>query len=376
MTNVYYIVPSLINSGPIRVVFDIVKNLNREEFTPIVIALSKHKLKNRYCKQWFDDLGITVIEYSYSKWNLQFNTKFIARSIESVFPQNSIFHAHGYYPAIILAHMTVAKSIVTLHNICKEDFLMSKGNILGSYMSYTYLRALKKIDISVAISYTVENWYKNIDKNLNLLTIYNGVNIDSRYLNSDINDIRVQVRKELDIDSEKKVLIYPAGFNIRKNHIQIIKELYTSKRDDFVVLFIGHGPTENMCQNEAANDKRFMFIGYKMDVFKYYVASDYLITSSKSEGFGLVLAEAMSYGLPCIVSDIPVHKELIQSVFDNVDDLVFSLLKPGDLRNKVEANLDLKYDNDTIQYKSQSLFSSLIMAKQYEDIYRLDDVNR
>ena len=37
---------------------------------------------------------------------------------------------------------------------------------------------------------------------------------------------------------------------------------------------------------------------------------DVLLSASRSETFGLVVAEALSAGVPCVLSDIPVYREL------------------------------------------------------------------
>lgn len=57
---------------------------------------------------------------------------------------------------------------------------------------------------------------------------------------------------------------------------------------------------------------RVEFKGFERDLEKIYLGSDLLLMTSDTEGFGMVLIEAMYYGVPCISFDCPVSpKEII-----------------------------------------------------------------
>jgi len=61
--------------------------------------------------------------------------------------------------------------------------------------------------------------------------------------------------------------------------------------------------------------KRIRFLGhvdYQDEVPDLYVCCDYYIMTSKYEGLPLTLLEAMSSGLPCIVSDIPPLRSMVE----------------------------------------------------------------
>lgn len=54
------------------------------------------------------------------------------------------------------------------------------------------------------------------------------------------------------------------------------------------------------------------FMGFCNDLAEIYTHADLLLMTSDSEGFGMVLIEAMFYGVPCITFDCPVSpKEII-----------------------------------------------------------------
>lgn len=80
--------------------------------------------------------------------------------------------------------------------------------------------------------------------------------------------------------------------------IEAIKSLCNVHLD-----IVGEGPGLTRAIDTSAGLPVY-FHGFKRDVATFYKDADLLIFPSHSEGQGLVLIEAMSYGLPCVASDI------------------------------------------------------------------------
>ncbi len=235
--NIIYIVPYLINSGPINVLYNIIRHLDFNKFNPIIISLIQNKFPQKSNKKLFENLNVELIEYPYTNLYLQFHTKAVAIDIEKRFNHpNTIFHAHGYYPTLILSHIKYSHSINTIHNICEQDFKMSKGFIMGTYMTYMFKKALKHIELSIPISDYMKSYYAK-DTALHLHTIYNGVDQCKQFSEYEIQNIK----QELNIKSSVKVLLYPANITFGKNQISIIEAIKKSNLKDILILFAGQG---------------------------------------------------------------------------------------------------------------------------------------
>jgi glycosyltransferase involved in cell wall biosynthesis len=78
------------------------------------------------------------------------------------------------------------------------------------------------------------------------------------------------------------------------------------KRPDMELCMIGVGELLPRCQSLAAGEPRITFTGFKnqAELRDVYTSGDCLLLTSASETWGLVVNEAMSMGLPAIVSDV------------------------------------------------------------------------
>ena len=82
----------------------------------------------------------------------------------------------------------------------------------------------------------------------------------------------------------------------------------------------------------------------------------------------MAVLEALIKGIPCILSNIAPHKELINKVFDNVE-LCFDPNTAGNLKEIFEQTLLLEFDNQQIKEKAINLYSSKVMSENYDRLY-------
>jgi glycosyltransferase involved in cell wall biosynthesis len=79
---------------------------------------------------------------------------------------------------------------------------------------------------------------------------------------------------------------------------------------DVSLTIVGEGPYRAQLEREAGQ-MDVHFVGFQPDPSRYYQDSTVFINPSLGpEGLPLVSLEAMAYGLPCIFSDLPVHREI------------------------------------------------------------------
>jgi glycosyltransferase involved in cell wall biosynthesis len=79
------------------------------------------------------------------------------------------------------------------------------------------------------------------------------------------------------------------------------------------------------------------FAGFQVNTERWYQDADiFVLPSFGPEGLPLVCLEAMSHGLPCILSRLPVHKEITD---DGATALLFDAGNSGDLREKIRILL-------------------------------------
>jgi glycosyltransferase involved in cell wall biosynthesis len=79
------------------------------------------------------------------------------------------------------------------------------------------------------------------------------------------------------------------------------------------LLVLGTGPEAVNLRNYAqclGISNAVRFLGQQSDVRRYLGAADFFVFASHYEGLPLAVLEAMACGLPCLLSDIPPHREI------------------------------------------------------------------
>lgn len=119
---------------------------------------------------------------------------------------------------------------------------------------------------------------------------------------------RSEVRSQLGISTDRKALLYAGRVAREKNLGVLLDGVATAMRQDssLELIVLGDGPARaelTARARELGVGDHVRFVGFvpRPDVERYYAASDLFVFASMTETQGLVVVEAMSYGLPAIV---------------------------------------------------------------------------
>lgn len=145
----------------------------------------------------------------------------------------------------------------------------------------------------------------------NYSVINNAIDIADFKFNATVRQVK---RKELQID-DKFVVGHIGRFADQKNHtflIDIFKAVH-DKNGNARLLLIGDGPLRGQIEAKVERlglTNSVIFAGVRSDVNELLNAMDVFLFPSRYEGLGIVLVEAQTNGMPCIISDV-IPKDVI-----------------------------------------------------------------
>ncbi|OIN89586.1 hypothetical protein COW80_03525 [Candidatus Beckwithbacteria bacterium CG22_combo_CG10-13_8_21_14_all_01_47_9] len=98
------------------------------------------------------------------------------------------------------------------------------------------------------------------------------------------------------------------------------------------LMVVGNGPQEKCLKQLAGNRVKFFKNLPRKELIRRLKQADIFCLPSVVEGFGIATIEAMACGLPCVLADIPVNREVTHNgqgaVFfepENINDLAEKL---------------------------------------------------
>jgi len=154
--------------------------------------------------------------------------------------------------------------------------------------------ALQKIERKSNVIVTLTEEDAKHWKTSNVVVIPNIVDIHSTCHNKNTNRMALFVGR----------FVYQKGLDRLLNAWKIV----VSNRKDWTLKLVGEGELKeqliNQCK-ELGIDNNVIFAPATKNVVSEYTESSIFLLSSRHEGFGLVLVEAMQCGLPCVSFDCP-----------------------------------------------------------------------
>jgi len=362
---ILYIVSTLKKCGPVFVLRNIVKNINRLAFQPMVLTLSP-ETDNSMIGEFCDSM---ISIRSLSMGRIEGITKGINKVGNFVGElEPDIIHTHGlradYLSVKCLGEFPC---ISTIHNNPSLDYVMTYGLFKGNLLAKWHLELIRKMQNPVFCSKCNFDVLKGL--NPNSTYIQNGVDDDT--FKPLEGDAKSRTKETLGFSPKDIIILSVGHLSPRKRPETLIRGFSSlNLPNNFKLVFLGHGPLMNKCQELAKGEKNIIFKGQVDNVNDYTAASDIFVSASRAEGLPNAVLEAMACGLPVILSDIPPHKEILEKnssagvcfQIDSVDD--FSAKLSWVVKN------DLQLMGAAAERVIKEYFTAKIMAEKYQVLYR------
>ena len=143
--------------------------------------------------------------------------------------------------------------------------------------------------------------------------------------------------------------------------------IFAKDNKEWVLDIVGEGVEEPLYRKMIADyqlEERIALHPFTNNIQEYYSQAQVYILSSRWEGFGLVLVEAMDHGLPIVSSDLPTSKEIMGDFaiyFKNgdINDLARSLKDATEIdwerKSKEALTIAKRFDITTISNQWRKL---------------------
>ena len=364
-SKIVFLVSTLGRTGPTSQLYNLVSFIDRFEFEVTVITLSQEPSASRWNE--FHKLGIDVLCLNSGR----FTSFLTARRrllyfVHSIKPD--IIHSQGIRADYLNSRLkgVVKTRIATQRNNPSIDYQMLFGRITGLFLSRIHLYSLSRIPNVVTCSSALSKDNKAFG--LSTRYIHNGVdNNKGQRLVS--NKDKTDSRRKLQLPIHRKLFIWIAPFIPRKMaEVAISAFLKLDSPDAGQLCMLGDGPTLNKCKRLANRSPNIVFRGHVDNVDDYLMAADVFVSSSYSEGLPNSVLEALAWGIPTILSDIPAHREILE--IDSKSGVMYPV---GESNALVESILNFSFTYES-KVAAQNIvtqhLNSRVMAKHYQNLYK------
>lgn len=361
---IMYLMTSCRKSGPSEQTLNIIKNLDRKKFEPILVTIYEEQLDSRIN----DYLPYVSAHYTVpmSKKNIYLDRDgkmqvFLAKE------KPDIIHSVGAFPDYLISSIGFEKHILTLRNYAYEDYLAKFGRVKGWLLAEMQIAATKNARVVVACSESLQKIYKKKLK-IDTLCVQNGVDLEKYTKTTD--EKKAAVRKRLGFSKTDFVWVYSGQFIARKNIPFILDGFLKICGKNDKMLLLGDGDEFNELKEKYGRNKNLCFLGSVDNVSDYLDAGDVYVSASRSEGLPNGVLEAMVKGLPVVLSNIPQHGEILPNGEDD-GGLTFTLDDMSDYVDKMKKirEMDTRKLGEVARKNVKEKFSAEVMSKKYQEIY-------
>lgn len=322
-TSILFIVADAnLNGGTEILTFNLAKALHEKELNVNILSLAPYAGNN--------PLVVSLSGEEYDKWNTvsqnTFNKLFFNIAADRCL-RNILEKKTSGTQKYILINQTY--DIITAIPDSNPVIQVLNWSIRGYEKSIADAVGNKRLAVRIVASFC--NWGLNIRRRrklsrvARLIALSNAATNEIKSLNKHIGNAQISIipnplTKTADSETisplTNKNIVFVGRLSAEKGVMRLLHiwERVGKRLTEYTLSIYGDGPAK--AEMEEYIDKhclgRVVFKGFCNDLDDIYTHADLLLMTSDTEGFGMVLIEAMYYGVPCISFDCPVApKEII-----------------------------------------------------------------
>lgn len=364
--NILFVLPNFDTGGSERLVIDIIKNMDKDRFSPSLAVFFSGEYEKEFIK-----LGVPF--YVIHKDGLRSKVSVILYLKRILREQKiDIVNTHHTSPLIqgFLPFKILSKSIL----IHTEHTRLDYDKRISAKILFFEKLILKKADMVVGISKEVCEYFEKIlmvPKN-KIEMIRNGVDLTKFHMK---NFDREAYRMKLGFKKDDLIVGTFANFRPQKNHVNLIRAitiLNQSRLNKIKFIMCGSGPTEAYIKNISSElniQDNVIFMGTRFDIPELMNILDAYCLPSDYEGLPLSVLEAMAAERPVIATNVSGNNEV---VIHGETGLLIKPNSPEDLSvgiRELMENKDLRQRLGRNGYDRAREFSFEGMIKKYEELF-------
>jgi glycosyltransferase involved in cell wall biosynthesis len=359
---VCYVISSLANQGPPNVLYNIIKYMDFSRFDISIVTMVPEPEISRL--EEFKEFPMNIVQMSPDKIQNPLSMYLTLRkTVKKINPD--ILHTHCPRSMFLVPLLPKKyKKMETVHIYPGEQQRVMYGKIKGQIVIWLSNFFTKKMDEPIACSESVAQSYWD-EQHYKMKAIPNGCSLP--LWNGDSEE-KAQLRKRFGLKDDVKYFIFIGRFSHEK-HPEMIIEAFEKLNDPKIgVVLLGNGVMYD--ELKSRETENIILPGFKTNVYDYLIACDYYISASDIEGLPNTLLESMTVGLPCVLSDIGAHREVIAKTtqpmgytFDNtsMDSLLTAIKKT--------MALDVLTTAMSIREVFEKYYTAKHMSEQYQEEY-------
>ena len=219
----------------------------------------------------------------------------------------------GQYDVIIGVHAPLAARLATLrpylpitkligwiHNSF-EALFSDTSLYIGADRKRHYVYQFQKLDDVIVLCNHDAETYQNYDSRFRPSVIYNPLTL---------------IPGKVSGGSSHRFLAVGRFSHLHKGFDLLIEafHIFAQQNSDWMLDIVGEGVEEELYKSLIQKyhlGNRVFIHPFTNNIQDYYSKAQVYVLSSRWEGFGLVLVEAMAHGLPIVSSDLPTSKEIL-----------------------------------------------------------------